>query len=78
VGDNDCGAAQAEHVLWSARRQTSQVAILFFRSSEMWDQWHLPQGSPNLCIAACVSSMVARYIDYSAEVYVKMCFENPS
>jgi hypothetical protein len=36
----------------------------------MWDQWHLPKGSPALCMCGCVTSMVATYIDYSAEVSV--------
>ena len=61
--------AKAEHVLWPARRQASEVAIVYFRSAQLWDQWHLPPGSPRLCLAGCVTSMVSMYIDYSVEVY---------
>ena len=31
--------AQAEDILFTARRQPSEVAILYPRSSEMWDGW---------------------------------------
>ena len=62
--------ARAERMLWSARRSPAQVAILFPRSSFVWDQLHYPGATkPNLCIAACSSSMIGNKIDYSAEVY---------
>ena len=31
--------AQAEDILFTARRGPSEVAILYPRSSEMWDGW---------------------------------------
>ena len=85
--------AQAEDILFTARRQPSEVAILYPRSSEMWDGWvssmHviatglctwkrlkakccLTQHTElvdGLCMCCCVSSMVSRYIDYTAEAY---------
>ena len=64
--------AQAEHLLWTARRPPSTVAILYPRSSEMWDQFHIStyaRDSAALCLCCCVSSMVAHYIDYTAETY---------
>ena len=38
--------AQAEHLLWTARRPAARVAILYPRSSEMYDQFHIGQGNP--------------------------------
>ena len=84
--------AQAEDILFTARRQPSEVAILYPRSSEMWDGWvssmqlrlSFVHGSgrklsvcltqhtelvDGLCMCCCVSSMVSRYIDYTAEAY---------
>ena len=64
--------AQAEHLLWTARRPPSTVAILYPRSSELWDQFHISKyarDSGALCLCCCVSSMVAHYIDYTAEAY---------
>jgi hypothetical protein len=64
--------AQAEHLLWTARRPPSTVAILYPRSSEMWDQFHISKyarDSSSLCLCCCVTSMVAHYIDYTAETY---------
>ena len=85
--------AQAEDILFTARRQPSEVAILYPRSSEMWDgwvssmrviatglcTWKRPKAKclltqhtelvDGLCMCCCVSSMVSRYIDYTAEAY---------
>lgn len=65
--------AQAEHMLWTARRPRSTVAILYPRSSEMWDQFHFNKydqsSGGHLCLCCCVSSMISRYIDYTVEVY---------
>ena len=65
--------AQAEDILFTARRQPSEVAILYPRSSEMskakcllTQHTELVDG---LCMCCCVSSMVSRYIDYTAEAY---------
>ena len=38
--------AKAEQVLWPARRPAAQVAILFPRSSELWDMWHMGSKLP--------------------------------
>lgn len=40
VAEANAMIAQAEHVLWKARPQAAQQAILYPRSSELWDQWH--------------------------------------
>jgi hypothetical protein len=60
-------------VLWQARRQPSRVAILYPRSSEMWDQFHFNKYAQSnggeLCLCCCVSSMVSHYIDYTVEAY---------
>lgn len=62
--------AAAEHVLWTARRPTADVAILYPRSSTMWDQWHFANNSRGgLCMCCCTSSMIEHYIDYAAETY---------
>jgi hypothetical protein len=62
--------AAAEHVLWTARRPVAEIAILYPRSSTLWDQWHLANHSHGgLCSCCCTSSMVEHYIDYSAETY---------
>jgi hypothetical protein len=64
--------AEAEHLLWTARRPASRVAILYPRSSELWDQFHFnkyDQSGTRLCMCCCVSSMLSHYIDYSGEAY---------
>ena len=64
--------AQAEHMLWKARRPPSTVAILYPRSAELWDQFHLTKyarDSSATCLCCCVSSMLAHYIDYTGEAY---------
>lgn len=65
--------AQAEHMLWTARRPHGLTAILYPRSSEMWDQFHFDKydqsSGGHLCLCCCVSSMVSHYIDYTVEVY---------
>jgi hypothetical protein len=62
--------AQAEHVLWAARPQPAQQAILYPRSSEFWDQWHTDAATEKaLCLCCCVTSMIAHYIDYTDEAY---------
>eukprot|EP00039_Didymoeca_costata_P030606 m.30479 g.30479 ORF g.30479 m.30479 type:complete len:944 (+) comp8204_c0_seq3:119-2950(+) len=68
IGKANDMIARAEPVLWPARRDSSQVAILFHRSSEMWDEWST-DFVHDMCMCCCTSSMVAKYIDYSVEVY---------
>jgi hypothetical protein len=60
--------AEAEDILFTAKRQPSQVAILYPRSSEMWDEWHTELAT-GMCLCCCVSSMVSRYIEYTVEAY---------
>jgi hypothetical protein len=61
--------AEAEDILFTAEREPSRVAILYPRSSEMWDEWHTELAS-GMCMCCCVSSMVARYIEYTVEAYL--------
>jgi hypothetical protein len=60
--------AEAEDILFPAHREHSQVAILYPRSSEMWDEWHTELVA-GMCMCCCVTSMVSRYIDYTVEAY---------
>ena len=60
--------ADAEDILFTAKRQPSQVAIVYPRSSEMWDEWHTELAT-GMCLCCCVSSMVSRYIEYTVESY---------
>ena len=60
--------ADVEDILYTAERAPSKVAIVYPRSSEMWDEWHTELAS-GMCMCCCVSSMVARYIDYTVEAY---------
>lgn len=59
--------ARAEHVLWKARRSAAQIAILYPRSSVMWDMWHKSDGQ--LCQCCCTNSMVGYHIDYVVEAF---------
>ena len=71
--------AQAEHLLWTARRPPSKVAILYPRSSEMWDQFHLDKyeqtepGGGHLCLCCCVSSMVRSALSLSLSLSLSVC-----
>ena len=58
--------AEAEDILFPAQREHSQVAIVYPRSSEMWDEWHTELAA-GMCMCCCVSSMVSRYIEYTVE-----------
>jgi hypothetical protein len=60
--------ASAEDILFTARKPTAEVAIVYPRSSEMWDAWHTEFVS-GLDMCCITSSMVARYIDYTVEAY---------
>ena len=60
--------ADAEDILYTAERQPSKIAILYPRSSELWDEGHTEFAS-GMCMCCCVSSMVSRYIEYTVEAY---------
>jgi hypothetical protein len=67
--------AEAEDILFTAEREPSRVAILYPRSSEMWDEWHTELAS-GMCMCCCVSSMVARYIEYTVEAYLLQAMQH--
>lgn len=58
----------AEELLWPGRPAPAQVAILFPRSSQMWDAKNvpIPQGVPD---DATHVNLNARTVDYMCEVY---------
>ena len=59
--------AQADDLLFDGQRPTAHVAILYPRSSFMWDGWGSAAGP--VCMCCCTSSMVAHNNDYTVETY---------
>ena len=63
--------AEVEDVLWTARRQTAEIALLMPRSSELWDLWNKSNTEASGQEFRCcrTSSMLAYAVDYNAEIF---------
>jgi hypothetical protein len=59
--------AHADDLLFDGERPAAHVAILYPRSSFLWDGWG-SAGGP-VCMCCCTSSMVAHNNDYTVETY---------
>ena len=60
--------AQAEAVMWEARRPSAAIAMLADKSSQYWDDWGVLRPTV-LCLYGCTTSMVSRQADYFVESY---------
>jgi hypothetical protein len=59
--------AKFDDLLFDGVRPSAEVAILYPRSSFLWDSWG--SASNPLCMCCCTSSMVAQNNDYTVETY---------
>ena len=59
--------AQFDDLLFHGVRPAAEVAILYPRSSFLWDSWGSQSGQ--VCMCCCTSSMVAHSNDYTVEAF---------
>ena len=58
--------AEAEDLLWPGEKAVADVAVLYPRSAELWDEMGVPL--PGFIADATITNPLSRTVDYFAEV----------